>query len=184
MQTKGNEASTRIKNSNQNYQPRIAQKHSQQKGRPPRFRYQILFHGYCYCCSNFGHNVANCEFNFKSMQLRISKNIQLLQHRTRQSMSKQEHHTTQFTTKTRTQDRNINSFDLLSNELECYVCHNFGHKASDYHLKNYKIDASVNYSTGSAKFWKKKEDNTHVSYCFLFKGKKAPGILIVDVPNT
>ena len=38
MQTKGNETSTRIRNSY-----KIAQKHSQQKGRPPRFRYQIFF---------------------------------------------------------------------------------------------------------------------------------------------
>ena len=42
MQTKGNEASTRIKNLDHNYQPRIAQKHSQQKGRPPRFRYNFF----------------------------------------------------------------------------------------------------------------------------------------------
>ena len=40
--TKGNEASTRVKNSNQNYQPRNVQKHSQQNERPPRLRYQIF----------------------------------------------------------------------------------------------------------------------------------------------
>ena len=85
VQTKGNEASIRIKNSYQNYQPRIAQKHSQQKGRPPRFRYQFFFHGHCYCCSNFGHKYANCAFNFRNMQ---SKHSQLLQHRTIQSASK------------------------------------------------------------------------------------------------
>ena len=42
MQTKGNEASTRIRNLDQNYQPRIAQKHSQQKGIPSRFKYQFF----------------------------------------------------------------------------------------------------------------------------------------------
>ena len=94
MQTKGNETSTKIRDSDQNYQPRIAQKQSQQKGREPIFRYQIFFHGYCYCFSNFGHKDANCEFNFRSMQLRISKNSQLLQHRTRQLVSKQQQHTT------------------------------------------------------------------------------------------
>ena len=86
LQTKGNEASTRIRNSNQNYQPRIAHKHSEQKGKPPRFKYQIFFHGYCYCFSNFGHKATKCAFNFTNIQ---SKNSQLLQHRTRQSASKQ-----------------------------------------------------------------------------------------------
>ena len=68
VQKKGNEASTRIINSDYNYKPRIAQKHSQQKGRPPRFRYQIFFHGYCYCFSNFGHKTANWAFNFRNIQ--------------------------------------------------------------------------------------------------------------------
>ena len=80
MQTKENEASTRIRNLDQNYQPRVAQKHIQQKGRPPRFRYQNLFHGYCYCCSNFGHKATNCAFNFRNIQ---SNNRQLLQHITK-----------------------------------------------------------------------------------------------------
>ena len=53
----------------------------------------------------------------------------------------------------------INSFDLLYNEPECYVCHNFGHKASNCHLKDYKTDPRVNYSAESAKVWKKKENN-------------------------
>ena len=74
-------------------------------------------------------------------------------------MSKQEHHTTQFTTKRRTRDRHINSFDLLYNAPECYVCHNFGHKASNCHLKDYKTDPRLNYSAGSNKIWKNKEDN-------------------------
>ena len=64
MQTKGNEASTKVRNSDQNYQPRNAQKHSQQKEIPPILRYQIFFYGYYYCCSNFSHKAANCEFNF------------------------------------------------------------------------------------------------------------------------
>ena len=43
MQTKGNKASTRVRNSYQNYQPRNVQKHSQQKKIPPRVRCQIVF---------------------------------------------------------------------------------------------------------------------------------------------
>ena len=46
MKTKGNEAITSVRNSDQNYQPRNVQKHSQQKKRPPRLRYQFFFYGY------------------------------------------------------------------------------------------------------------------------------------------
>ena len=74
-------------------------------------------------------------------------------------MSKQEQHTTQFTTKRITHDRHISSFDLLYNDPKCYVCHHFGHKASSYHLNNYKTDPRVNYSAGSAKVWKNKKNN-------------------------
>jgi hypothetical protein len=71
--------------------------------RRPSFRYQNFFHGYCFYCSNFGHNIANCQIKFRDMQLRRSRNKQSLQHRTKQPMSRQI-----FT----------NNFDLLNNELE------------------------------------------------------------------
>ena len=87
-----------------------------------------------------------------------SKNSRLLQHRTKHSKNKQEQRTTQFTTKRITHDRNNSSFDLLYNEPKCYVCHNFGHKASKCHLKDYKTDPRVNYSVESDKVWKKKEN--------------------------
>ena len=83
-----------------------------------------------------------------------SRNNQGLQHRTRKSASKQEVHTTQRIT----HDRNKNPFDLLYNEPECYVCHNFGHKASNCHLKDYKTNPRLNYSVGSNKVWKNKEE--------------------------
>ena len=86
----------------------------------------------------------------------------MLQHKPSQSVSKQEHHTTQFTTKIRTRDRHINSFLLLYNEPECYVYNNFGHKASELHLMNCKIDLRMSHPAGSAKFSKKKENNSVV----------------------
>ena len=97
-----------------------------------------------------------------------SKNIQLLQHRTRQSASKQELHTTQRIT----HDRYNNSFDLLYNEPECYVCHNFGHKASKCHLKDYKTDPRVDYSAESDKVWKKKENKKMWLSDFCSKAKR------------
>jgi hypothetical protein len=126
------------------------QEQSQQKLKQPIsrgrsiFRYQNLFYGYCYYCSNFGHKAANCGIKFRSMQLRRSQNEQRLQHRTKQSVSRQH--------------RN-NYFDPLYNEPECYICHNFGHKALDCHLKNYKVDPRINSSAENVKIWKKKESN-------------------------
>ena len=34
-----------------------------------------------------------------------------------------------------------NKFDLLNNEVECYTCHNFGHKSIDCRLRNYEPDS-------------------------------------------
>ena len=88
-------------------------------------------------------------------------------------MSKQEQHTTQFTTKRRTHDRHMNSFDLLYNETECYICHNFVHKASNCHLKDYKTDPRMNYFVESNKVRKKKENNKCVLVLSV-KREKAP----------
>jgi hypothetical protein len=48
-----------------------------------------------------------------------------------------------------------NNFDLLNNEIECYIYHNYGHKSIDYRLRNYDLD--LNSSTENVKVWKKKE---------------------------
>jgi hypothetical protein len=53
--------------------------------------------------------------------------------------------------------RSTNHFDLLNNELECYNCHNFGHKAANYHLKKYKADPRINPLARNANTWKKKD---------------------------
>jgi hypothetical protein len=50
-----------------------------------------------------------------------------------------------------------NCYDPLFNESECYIFHNYGHKATDYRLKNYKTDS--NHRDENVKFWKKNEDN-------------------------
>jgi hypothetical protein len=110
--------------------------------RRPSFRYPNFFHGYCFYCSNFGHKIANCQINFRDMQLRRSRNKQSLQHRTNQPMSRQS-----FT----------NHFDLLNNELECYNYHNFGHKVANCHLKNYKEDPRIKPLARNASTWKKKD---------------------------
>jgi hypothetical protein len=57
----------------------------------------------------------------------------------------------------RMQIKHNNHYDPLFNELECYICHNYGHKAADCHLKNYKPVSS--HRAENVNFWKKKEDN-------------------------
>ena len=74
-------------------------------------------------------------------------------------MSQQEHHSIPSPTRRRAHARNINSFELLYNMPECYICHNFGHKATKCYLKNYESDSRVDYSVKKEKVWKKKENN-------------------------
>jgi hypothetical protein len=57
----------------------------------------------------------------------------------------------------RTQIKHNNHYDPLFNELECYICHNYGHKAANCRLKNYKPDS--NHRAENVKVWKKNEDN-------------------------
>jgi hypothetical protein len=108
----------------------------------PSFKYQNFFYGYYFYYSNFGHNIANCQIKFRDMQLRRSRNKQDLKHRTKQPMSRQS-----FT----------NHFDLLNNDLKCYNCHNFGHKAANCHLNNYKADPRIKPLARNASTWKNKD---------------------------
>jgi hypothetical protein len=57
----------------------------------------------------------------------------------------------------KTQIKNKNRYDPLFNEPKCYICHNYGHKAVDCHLKKYKPDS--NHSVENVKVWNKKEGN-------------------------
>jgi hypothetical protein len=57
----------------------------------------------------------------------------------------------------RTQIKHNNCYDPLFNELQCYIFHNYGHKAVDCCLKNYMPDS--NHRDENVNVWKKKEDN-------------------------
>jgi hypothetical protein len=48
-------------------------------------------------------------------------------------------------------------FDLLKNELECNNFHNFKHKATKFHLKNYKEYPRIKPLARNANTWKKKD---------------------------
>jgi hypothetical protein len=83
---------------------------------------------------NKSSQIANCQIKSRDMQLRSLRN-------NKQSMSTQ---------------RCNNNFDLLNNEIECYNCHNFVHKAANFHLKNYKEDPRINFLDRKANTWKRK----------------------------
>jgi hypothetical protein len=48
-----------------------------------------------------------------------------------------------------------NNFDLLNNEIECCICHNYGHKSVHCQLRNYEQD--LNSPAENVKVWKNKE---------------------------
>jgi hypothetical protein len=85
--------------------------------------------------SNKPSQISNFQIKFRDMQLRRSRNNQ-------QSISRQ---------------RCNNNFDVLNNEIECYICHNYGHKFVDCRLRNYELD--LNSPAENVKVWKKKESD-------------------------
>ena len=50
-----------------------------------------------------------------------------------------------------------NNFDVLNNEIECYICHNYGHKTIHCRLRNY--EPYLNSPVENVKVWKKKESD-------------------------
>jgi hypothetical protein len=136
--------------------------HQHGRNRPAQRRqpfswYKEFFYGYCFFCSNFGHKAVNCSLRFRYEQSRYSRNKYLPQQRMRQPSNKQPQTANHVMVGKKTQVKHNNRYDALFNEPECYICHNYGHKAADCHLKNYKPD--LNPSSENVKVWKKKEDD-------------------------
>jgi hypothetical protein len=101
--------------------------------------------------SNKPSHIANCQVKSRDMQLRRSRI-------NKQSMSRQP----------------CNNFDLLNNEIECYNCHNFGHKAANCHLKNYKADPRIKFLDRKTNTWKRK-DSEKCGQALSTKKQKAFG---------
>jgi hypothetical protein len=131
--------------------------------RQPFSRYKGFFYGYCFFCSNFGHKVVNCSLRFRYEKSRYSRNNYLPRQRLRQPSNKQPQTTNHMMAGKKMQVKHNNSYehnnryDLLFSEPECYTCHNYGHKATDCRLRNYKPD--LNPAAENFKVWKKKEDD-------------------------
>jgi hypothetical protein len=138
--------------------------------RQPFTRYKDLFYNYCLFCSNFGHKAVNCSLRLRHEQLRFQRNKYFPQQRMIQS-SNNPSRTTNCQIKSghiqlrrpRNNQQSIsrqhcnNKFDLLNNEVECYTCHNFGHKSIECRLRNYEPD--LKSPAENVKIWKKKESN-------------------------
>jgi hypothetical protein len=138
--------------------------------RQPFSRYKEFFYGYCFYCSNFGHKAVNCSLRLRHEQLRFPRNKYLPQQRMIQQSNKPSHiancqiksrdmHLRRSRINKQSMSRqccNYN-FDLLNNEIECYNCHNFGHKAANCHLKNYKADPRIKFLDKKASTWKRKD---------------------------
>jgi hypothetical protein len=90
-------------------------------------------------------------------------NNYLPQQRLRQPSNKQPQTINQVMTGRRIQVRHNNNYehnnhyDLLFSEPKFYICHNYGHKAADCHLKNY--NPVRNPTVENVKVWKKKVDD-------------------------
>ena len=77
-------------------------------------KYPHIFFGYCFTCSNFIHKSMNCRA-YGRKNLRV-KNYNLKKNQTIDQVK----------------SRNYNSFaPLQERNLECFKCHNHGHKASN-----------------------------------------------------
>jgi hypothetical protein len=109
-------------------------------------RYKSLFYGYCFFCSNFCHKAITCSLRCRYEQTSYSRNNYLPQQRLRQLSNK---HNNSY--------EHNNRYSILFSELECYVCQNYGHKATDCRLRNYKPD--LKSTAENFNVWKKKEDD-------------------------
>jgi hypothetical protein len=142
--------------------------------RQPFSRYKEFFYGYCFYCSNFGHKAVNCSLRLRHELLIFPRNKYLPQQRMIQK-SNEPSHIANFQIKSRDlqlrKSRNNkqsmsrqhynNNFDLLNNDIECYNCHNFGHKAANFHMKNYKADPRIKFLDRKANTWKRKDSEKY-----------------------
>jgi len=122
--------------------------------RQPFSRDTNFYYGYCFYCSNFGHKAVNCYLRFSHEKSRHPRNKYLPLQIMRQPSNKQPQTVNHVMVGKKMQIKHNNRYDPLFNEPECYICHNYGHKAIDCRLNNYKPDS--NHRDENIKVWKKK----------------------------
>jgi hypothetical protein len=138
--------------------------------RQPFSRYKEFFNGYCFYCSKFGHKAVNCSLRLRHEKLRFQRNKYLPQQRMMQPSNKplliancqiksrdMQLKRSRNNQQSMSRQHYTNKFDLLNNEIECYICHNYGHKSIDCRLREYEPDSKS--PAENVKFWKKKESD-------------------------
>jgi hypothetical protein len=138
--------------------------------RQPFSRYKEFFYGYCFYCANFGHKAVNCSLRLRHEQLRFQRNKYLPQQRMMQPSNKpsliancqiksrdMQLKRSINNQQSMSRQRCTNKFDLLNNEIEGYICYNYGHKSIDCRLSEYEPDLKC--LAENVKFWKKKESD-------------------------
>lgn len=134
--------------------------------RRPTSRDQTLFLGNCWSYSNFGHKYVNYKEN------------------TMKNHPKVFHGPT---------NRNQNCFEVLNQDIDCFVCHNFGHKAIYCRTRKgffFKIKPRTRplLRHGRRKMCgeRSKDNKRKKNVRFPYKPimKKTNGALIVDVIGT
>jgi hypothetical protein len=138
--------------------------------RQPFSRYKEFFYGYCYYCANFGHKAVNCSLRLRYEKLIFQRNKYLPQQRMMHPSNKpslipncqikskdMQLKRSRNNQQSMSRQRCTNKFDLLNDDIECYICHNYGHKSIDCHLREYEPDSKS--SAENVKFWKKKESD-------------------------
>jgi hypothetical protein len=138
--------------------------------RQPFSRYKEFFYVYCFYCSKFGHKAVNCSLRLRHEKLRFQRNKYFPQQRMIQPSNKPSQiancqiksrdmqlRRSRNNQQSMSRQRCNNNFDLLNNEIECYIYHNYGHKSVDYRLRNHEPD--LNSPAENVKVWKKKESD-------------------------
>jgi hypothetical protein len=106
-------------------------------------KYPHIFFGYCFACSNFGHKAMNCRA-YGRKNLRI-KNYNLKYNQIVDQVK----------------SRNYNSFaPLQEGNLDCFRCHNYGHKASTCRLM--EVSYKPKFIREEKKIWKEKHQKRNV----------------------
>lgn len=110
-------------------------------------RYQNIFYGYYYSCTNFGHKDANYRAYLRNNQIRDNRNESLQSARNRDN---------RFVNSYTNDPKDNNPFAPLFDYIECYNCHNHGHKAADCRTNKIILALEIKQAQEELKTWKKK----------------------------
>jgi hypothetical protein len=100
-------------------------------------RYPHIFYGYFFACSNFRHKAMNCR-SYRRKNLRV-KNYNLKDNQKVNQVKR----------------RYYKSFAPLQEvDLECFICHNYGHKSSNCRLM--EVSEKPKFIREQKKLWKEK----------------------------